>query len=51
MNQYHSARALPDFKRKAEYPPAVHSMSTETRYEIIEVYKMRKLQECGEVWK
>ena len=35
----------------AGYPPAVHSMSPETRYEIIEGNELRKLQERDEVWK
>ena len=36
-------------RKFARYLPAVHSMSTETRYEIIEGKKMRKLQESDEV--
>ena len=35
----------------AGYPPAVHNLSTETRYEIIEGNELRKLQESDEVWK
>ena len=33
------------------YPAAVHSMSTETRHEIVEGNELRKLQEADEVWK
>ena len=33
------------------YPTAVHSMSEETRHEIIEGNELRKLQEVDEVWK
>ena len=32
------------------YPPAVHSMIPETRYEILEGNELRKLQESDEVW-
>ena len=35
----------------AGYPPAVHSLSTETRYKIIEGNELQKLQESDEVWK
>ena len=34
----------------ARYPPAVHSMSPKTRYEIIEGNKLRKLQDSNKVW-
>ena len=33
------------------YLTAVHSMSTETRHEIVEGNELRKLQEVNEVWK
>ena len=32
------------------YPPTVHSMILETRYEILEGNELRKLQESDEVW-
>ena len=38
-------------RKFAGYLPAEHSMSTETRYEIIEGKKVHKLQENDEVWK
>ena len=34
----------------AKYPPAVHFMNLETKYEIIEGNKLRKLQDSDEVW-
>ena len=35
----------------AGYPPAIYNLSKETRFEIIEGNKLRKLQEENEVWK
>jgi hypothetical protein len=35
----------------AGYPPAIHNLSNETRYEIMEGNALRKLQEEDEVWK
>ena len=35
----------------AGYPPAIHNLSNETRFEIVEGNKMGKLQEEDKVWK
>ena len=35
----------------ARYPPAIHNLSTETRYEIMDGNVLRKLLEEDEVWK
>ena len=35
----------------AGYPPAIHNLSNETRFEIIEGNELRKLQEEDVVWK
>ena len=37
-------------RKFAGYPPAVHSISLETRYEVIEGNELRKLQDSDEVW-
>ena len=35
----------------AGYQPAIHNLSNETRFEIMEGYMLGKLQEEDEVWK
>ena len=38
-------------RKFAGYPPAIHNLSNETRFEIIEGNELRKLQEEDVVWK
>ena len=38
-------------RKFAGYPPAIHKLSNETRFEIVEGNELRKLQEEDEVWK
>ena len=38
-------------RKLAGYPPAIHNLSNETRFEIVEGNELRKLQEEDEVWK
>ena len=38
-------------RKFAGYPPAIHNMSNETRFEIMEGNVLKKLQEEDEVWK
>ena len=38
-------------RKFSRYPPAIHNLSNETRFEIVEGNELRKLQEEDEVWK
>ena len=38
-------------RKFARYPPAIHNLINETRFEIMEGNMLRKLQEEDEVWK
>ena len=38
-------------RKFAGYPPAIHNLSNETRFEVMEGNMLRKLQEEDEVWK
>ena len=38
-------------RKVARYPPAIHNLINETRFEIMEGYMLGKLQEEDEVWK
>ena len=38
-------------RKFARYPPAIHNLINETRFEIMEGYMLGKLQEEDEVWK
>ena len=37
------------WQKFARYPPAIHNLSNETRFEIVEGNKLRKLQEEDKV--